>query len=39
MRMIIAIASSDGNFDLSEKKVAVRIANELGVSPAEFELA
>ncbi|EIC29765.1 MULTISPECIES: tellurite resistance TerB family protein [Methylomicrobium] len=38
MRMIIAIASSDGNFDLSEKKVAVRIANELGVSPAEFEL-
>jgi tellurite resistance protein TerB len=39
MRMIIAIASSDGNFDASEKKVAVRIANELGVSPAEFELA
>jgi tellurite resistance protein TerB len=39
MRMIIAIASSDGNFDLSEKKVAARIANELGVSPAEFELA
>jgi tellurite resistance protein TerB len=39
MRMIIAIASSDGNFDLSEKKVAVRIANELGVSPEEFELA
>lgn len=39
MRMIIAIASSDGNFDLSEKKIAIRIANELGVSAAEFELA
>jgi tellurite resistance protein TerB len=39
MRMIIAIASSDGNFDLTEKKIAIRIANELGVSPGEFELA
>ncbi|MGJ0484621.1 MAG: tellurite resistance TerB family protein [Methylomicrobium sp.] len=39
IRMIIAIASSDGNFDTAEKKVAVRIANELGVSAAEFELA
>lgn len=39
MRMIIAIASSDGNFDLAEKKIAIRIANELGVSPGEFELA
>jgi tellurite resistance protein TerB len=39
MRMIIAIASADGNFDLSEKKIAIRIANELGVSAEEFELA
>jgi tellurite resistance protein TerB len=39
MRMIIAIASSDGNFDSSEKRVAVKIASELGLSAAEFELA
>lgn len=39
IRMIIAIASSDGNFDAAEKKVAVKIANELGVNAAEFELA
>jgi tellurite resistance protein TerB len=39
MRMIIAIASSDGNFDAGEKKVAIKIAAELGVNPAEFELA
>ena len=38
VRMIIAIASSDGNFDDAEKKVAVKIAKELGVDPAEFEL-
>ncbi|MEC4750526.1 tellurite resistance TerB family protein [Methylomicrobium sp. Wu6] len=38
MRMIIAIASSDGNFDATEKKVAVKIAGELGVNPSEFEL-
>ncbi len=37
-RMIIAIASSDGNFDDAEKKVAVKIAKELGLNPAEFEL-
>jgi tellurite resistance protein TerB len=36
--MIIGIASSDGNFDDGEKKVAIRIANELGIDPAEFEL-
>ena len=39
MRMIIAIASSDGNFDADEKKIAVKIAGELGINPAEFELA
>ena len=38
VRMIIGIASSDGNFDDSEKKVATRIAKELGIDPAEFEL-
>ena len=39
LRMIIAIASSDGNFDSSEKRVATKIARELGLNPAEFELA
>ncbi len=38
VRMIIGIASSDGNFDDSEKRVAIRIANELAIDPAEFEL-
>jgi tellurite resistance protein TerB len=38
VRMIIGIASSDGTFDFDEKKVAVRIAKELGIDPAEFEL-
>ena len=38
IRMIIAIASSDGLFDNDEKKVAVKIANELALDPAEFEL-
>jgi tellurite resistance protein TerB len=38
VRMIIAIASSDGNFDDQEKKIAVKIITELRLSPAEFEL-
>lgn len=38
VRMIIAIASSDGNFDDMEKKAAVKITKELGLDPAEFEL-
>ncbi|MDO9269076.1 MAG: tellurite resistance TerB family protein [Methylobacter sp.] len=38
VRMIISIASSDGVFDFDEKKVATRIAKELGIDPAEFEL-
>jgi tellurite resistance protein TerB len=38
MRMIIAIASSDGVIDVNERKVAVKVAVELGLSPAEFEL-
>ena len=38
IRMIISIGSSDGNFDADEKKIAVKIAVELGLNPAEFEL-
>ncbi len=38
VRMIIGIASSDGDFDDDEKRVAVRIIKELGIDPAEFEL-
>lgn len=38
VRMIIAIASSDGLFDSDEKKVAVKIAKELALDPSEFEL-
>ncbi len=38
MRLIIAIAGADGNFDDSEKRVARKIAMELSLNPAEFEL-
>ncbi|MFZ2452009.1 MAG: tellurite resistance TerB family protein [Methylovulum miyakonense] len=38
IRMIIAIAASDGHIDESEKKVAAKIAKELGLDPADFEL-
>jgi len=38
VRMIIAIASSDGDFDHDEKKIAVKIAKELAINPSEFEL-
>jgi len=38
VRMIIAIASSDGLFDNDEKKIAVKIAQELAIDPSEFEL-
>ena len=38
IRMIISIASSDGNFDEHEKKVALKIANELSLDPKEFGL-
>lgn len=34
----IAIASSDGNFDANEQRVVGKIARELGLTPAEFEL-
>ena len=39
VRMIIAVASSDGNFDANEKVVAGKIARELGINPSEFELS
>ncbi len=39
MRLIIAIAAADGNFDESEHRIARRIAMELGLNPADFELA
>ncbi len=39
VRMIIAVAASDGNFDSNERAVAVKIAKELNLNPAEFELA
>ena len=38
VRMIIAVASADGNFDANEKAVASKIAKELGINPSEFEL-
>ncbi|MBK1721655.1 tellurite resistance TerB family protein [Thiocystis violacea] len=38
MRLTIAIAGADGNFDEDEKRVARKIAMELGLSPADFEL-
>jgi tellurite resistance protein TerB len=38
VRMIIAIASSDGDFDAQEQVVAGRIAKELALNPAEFGL-
>ena len=39
VRMIIAVASSDGNFDANEKVIASKIARELGINPSEFELS
>lgn len=38
IRMMIAIASSDGDFDVQEQAVAAKIAKELALSPAEFGL-
>jgi tellurite resistance protein TerB len=38
VRMIIAIASSDGDFDAKERVIASKITKELGLSPSEFEL-
>ena len=38
MRMIISIAAADGNFDADEKVIAVKVARELGLNPADFDL-
>jgi tellurite resistance protein TerB len=38
VRMIIAIASSDGNFDSHEQIVAGKITKELALNPTEFGL-
>jgi tellurite resistance protein TerB len=38
VRMVIAVAASDGNFDSNEKAVARKICKELNVDPSEFEL-
>ena len=38
MRLIISIAAADGDFDASEKIVAVNIARELNLNPADFNL-
>ena len=39
VRLIIAIAGADGNFDESEKKIVRRIIEELNQKPADFELS
>ena len=38
MRMILSIAASDGNFDEDERVIAVKIAGELNLNPADFDL-
>lgn len=38
VRVCIAIGSSDGNFDESERAVCRTICNELGLNPADFDL-
>ncbi len=38
MRLILSIAAADGVFDDNEKAVAVKVACELGLNAADFEL-
>jgi tellurite resistance protein TerB len=38
VRMVIAVAASDGDFDVKEQAVASKIIKELGMNPSEFEL-
>lgn len=38
MHLIISIAAADGDFDASEKNVAVNIARELNINPTDFNL-
>jgi tellurite resistance protein TerB len=37
-RLVLAIAAADGDFDADEKVVAKKVAIELGLNPAEFDL-
>lgn len=39
MRMVCAIGAADGDFDADERRVAAKVARELGLDPSEFELA
>ena len=39
LRMVCAIGASDGDFDTDEQRVAAKIAVELGLDPAEFDLS
>jgi tellurite resistance protein TerB len=38
LRMIISIAAADGDFDADEKVMAIKIARELNLNPADFDL-
>ena len=38
MRMILSIAAADGTFDEDEKVIAMKIAAELKLNPADFDL-
>ena len=38
LRMVCAIGAADGDFDSDERKVATKIAIELGLNPSEFDL-
>lgn len=39
LRLVLAIAAADANVDDNEQRVARKLAMELGLDPAEFELA
>ncbi|MDX8376585.1 MAG: TerB family tellurite resistance protein [Mariprofundales bacterium] len=39
LRMVCAIGAADGDFDTDERKVASKIALELGLNPSEFDLS
>jgi tellurite resistance protein TerB len=39
VRIVCAIGAADGNFDAQERAVGAEIARELGLDPAEFDLA
>jgi tellurite resistance protein TerB len=38
MRLVIAIAAADGDFDADEKIVAKKVATELGLNASEFDI-